>query len=112
MKLFTVMLKSLVLALVLTLSAKATDKVDINTASAAELDQVMVNVGPSKAQAIIDHRQANGPFKSVEELALVKGIGLKTVERNRDLIEARAGAGTADSRRPAGTPAVKPIERR
>ncbi len=112
MKLFTVMLKSLVLALVLTLSAKATDKVDINTASAAELDQVMVNVGPSKAQAIIDHRQANGPFKSVEELALVKGIGLKTVERNRDLIEVRAGAAPADSRRPAGTPAVKPIERR
>ena len=71
MKLFTVMLKSLVLSLLLAASAQATDKVDINTATAAELDQVLVNVGPAKAQAIVDHRQANGPFKSVEELALV-----------------------------------------
>lgn len=110
MKLFTVTLKSLVLALVLTVSAKAMDKVDINTASAAELDRVMVNVGPSKAQAIIDHRQANGPFKSVEELALVKGIGLNTVERNRDLIEVRAGS--APAKRATGTVAPKPVERR
>jgi competence protein ComEA len=110
MELFTVTLKSLVLALLLTVSAYATDKVDINTASAAELNQVLVNVGPSKAQAIIEHRQANGPFKSVEELALVKGIGLKTVERNRDLIEARAG--DAPAKKAAGTAAVQPVERR
>ncbi len=110
MKLFSVTLKSLVLALVLTVSAKATDKVDINTASAAELDRVMLNVGPSKAQAIVDHRQANGPFKSVEELALVKGIGLNTVERNRDLIE--VGAGAAPAKRATGTVAAKPVERR
>ncbi|HEX7991236.1 MAG TPA: ComEA family DNA-binding protein [Stenotrophomonas sp.] len=110
MKLFTVTLQSLILALVLTLTAHATDKVDINTASAAELNQVLVNVGPSKAQAIIEHRQANGPFKSVEELALVKGIGLKTVERNRDLIEARAGAAPAKSA--TGTVAAQPVERR
>ncbi|MCD9087785.1 ComEA family DNA-binding protein [Stenotrophomonas sp. SY1] len=110
MQLFAVMLKSLVLALLLTVSAQATDKVDINTASAAELGRVMVNVGPSKAQAIIDHRQANGPFRSVEELALVKGIGLKTVERNRDLIEVRAGV--APAKKPAGTAVPRPIERR
>ena len=110
MKLFTVTLQSLILALMLTLTAHAKDKVDINTASAAELNQVLVNVGPSKAQAIIEHRQANGPFKSVEELALVKGIGLKTVERNRDLIEARAGA--APAKNATGTVAAQPIERR
>ena len=112
MKLFTVTLQSLILALMLTLTAQAKDKdkVDINTASAAELNQVLVNVGPSKAQAIIEHRQANGPFKSVEELALVKGIGLKTVERNRDLIEARAGA--APAKNATGTVAAQPVERR
>ena len=110
MKLFTVTLQSLILALLLTLTAQAQDKVDINTASAAELNQVLVNVGPSKAQAIIEHRQANGPFKSVEELALVKGIGLKTVERNRDLIEARAGA--APAKKATGTVAAQPVERR
>jgi competence protein ComEA len=110
MKLFTVTLQSLILALLLTLTAQAKDKLDINTASAAELNQALVNVGPSKAQAIIEHRQANGPFKSVEELALVKGIGLKTVERNRDLIEARAGA--APAKKATGTVAVQPVERR
>ncbi|KRG66934.1 competence protein ComEA [Stenotrophomonas terrae] len=110
MKLFTVTLQSLILALLLTLTAQAKDKLDINTASAAELNQALVNVGPSKAQAIIEHRQANGPFKSVEELALVKGIGLKTVERNRDLIEARAGA--APAKKATGTVAAQPVERR
>ena len=110
MKLFTVTLQSLILALLLTHTAHAKDKVDINTASAAELNQVLVNVGPSKAQAIIEHRQANGPFKSVEELALVKGIGLKTVERNRDLIEARAGA--APAKKATGTVVAQPVERR
>ncbi|HBK47326.1 MAG TPA: competence protein ComEA, partial [Xanthomonadaceae bacterium] len=85
MKSFAVILKSLVLALLLSTNAHALEKVNINTASAAELDRVLVNVGPSKAEAIVEHRQANGPFKSAEELALVKGIGLKTVERNRDL---------------------------
>lgn len=108
MKLFTVMLRSLVLGLLLAASAHAADKVDINTATAAELGQVLVNVGPAKAQAIVDHRQANGPFKSVEELALVKGIGLKTVERNRELIEVKAGSGAA---KPAAV-AAQPIERR
>lgn len=90
MKSFTVVLKSLLLALLLSSNAYALDKVDINTASAEELDKVLVNVGRSKAEAIVEHRQANGPFKSAEELALVKGIGLKTVERNRDLIEVGA----------------------
>ena len=110
MKLLTVTLQSLIFALLLTLTAQAKDKVDINTASAAELNQVLVNVGPSKAQAIIEHRQANGPFKSVEELALVKGIGLKTVERNRDLIG--VGAGTASAARSAKAATAKPVERR
>ncbi len=110
MKLFTVMLKSLVLALVLTVSAHAMEKVDINTATAAELDRVLVNVGAAKAQAIVEYRQANGPFKSVEELALVKGIGLKTVERNRDLIDVGAGAAGAGGNARAAT--AKPIERR
>ncbi|MCL7713060.1 ComEA family DNA-binding protein [Stenotrophomonas mori] len=110
MKLFTVMLRSLVLAMVLNGPALAADKVDINTATATELDQVLVNVGAAKAQAIVDYRQANGPFKSVDELALVKGIGLKTVERNRDLIG--VGAGATSAAREAGTAAEPAIERR
>lgn len=107
MKSFTVVLKSLLLALLLSSNAYALDKVDINTASAEELDKVLVNVGRSKAEAIVEHRQANGPFKSAEELALVKGIGLKTVERNRDLIE--VGATMAPAKKAAKGAAVKPV---
>nr|WP_284175801.1 helix-hairpin-helix domain-containing protein [Xanthomonas citri] len=110
MKSFTVVLKSLLLALLLSSNAYALDKVDINTASAEELDKVLVNVGRSKAEAIVEHRQANGPFKSAEELALVKGIGLKTVERNRDLIE--VGATMAPAKKAAKGEAVKPVGRR
>ncbi|WP_313905083.1 ComEA family DNA-binding protein [Xanthomonas prunicola] len=110
MKSFTVVLKSLLLALLLSSNAYALDKVDINTASAEELDKVLMNVGRSKAEAIVEHRQANGPFKSAEELALVKGIGLKTVERNRDLIE--VGATMAPAKNAAKGAAVKPVGRR
>ena len=87
MKLFAVTWKSLLLGMVMMAgSVSARDKVDINTADAATLDRVMVNVGAAKAQAIVEFRQANGPFRSVEELTQVKGIGLATVDRNRDLI--------------------------
>ncbi len=79
-------LASLLLSLLIAGSALAADKVNINTADAATLDQVLVNVGPTKAEAIVAYRKANGAFKSAEQLALVKGIGLKTVEKNRDRI--------------------------
>ena len=80
------LLKSLVLSLLLTGSAFAADKVNINTADAATIDRVLLNIGPSKAEAIVAYRKANGAFKSADQLALVKGIGLKTIEKNRDRI--------------------------
>ncbi|MFT4248219.1 MAG: ComEA family DNA-binding protein [Pseudomonas sp.] len=110
MKSLVLVLQSLFLALLLSVTAHAAERVNINTASAADLDRVLVNVGPAKAQAIVAHRQTNGPFKSVEELALVKGIGLKTVERNRDLIE--VGAGRTPAAKAAKTAAAKPVQRR
>ena len=48
--------------------------VNLNTADLAELD-TLPGVGPATAQAIIDHRTRNGPFRSVEQLLEVKGIG-------------------------------------
>ena len=57
--------------------------VNINTADAATLARHMEGIGESKARAIVEHRQRNGAFRSVDELALVKGIGKKTLERNR-----------------------------
>ncbi|GAB6196627.1 ComEA family DNA-binding protein [Lysobacter xanthus] len=64
----------------------AVERVNINTADVATLDRVLVNIGPSKAEAIVAYRKTNGPFRSIDQLALVKGIGLKTIEKNRDRI--------------------------
>lgn len=57
--------------------------ININQADAATLDKALVGVGAEKAKAIVAFRQQHGPFKSVDELALVKGIGPKLIERNR-----------------------------
>lgn len=53
--------------------------VDINTAGEAELDK-LPGIGPAKAKAIVEDRAKNGPFKSVEDLKRVKGIGDKTLD--------------------------------
>ncbi|SIQ31553.1 ComEA family DNA-binding protein [Aquipseudomonas alcaligenes] len=58
--------------------------VNINTADLDVLQSELVGVGKVKAQAIIDHRNANGPFASVDELLEVKGIGAVILEKNRD----------------------------
>lgn len=105
MKSLNALLQSLVLSLLLTGTALAAEKVNINTADAATIDRVLLNVGPSKAEAIVAHRKANGAFRSAEQLAMVKGIGLKTVEKNRDRIVVGAVA-------PARKPATKAVVRR
>ena len=112
MKSFAHTVFAAVLSLLIAAQALATEKVNINTADAAALDRVLVGVGPSKAAAIVEYRKANGPFKSAEELAMVKGIGLSTVEQNRDRIELRTGASPA--RKPAAATAApaKPVARR
>lgn len=60
--------------------------ININTADAATLATGLKGVGPSKAEAIISYRESYGPFKAVEELAAVKGIGESLISQNRDKI--------------------------
>jgi competence protein ComEA len=71
--------------------------VDVNTADAKTLAKELDGVGMSKAQAIVDYRKANGPFKTAEDLTKVKGLGKKTVELNRQNLRfepaAKAAAG-------------------
>jgi len=84
---FSLLLKSLLLSLALASSAFAAGKVDINQAGAAELAEALNGVGLAKAEAIVAHREQNGPFQSADQLAEVKGIGLRTVDKNREVIE-------------------------
>jgi len=56
--------------------------VDINQAGIDEL-ATLDQIGQKKAQAIIQYREIHGPFKTVEDLAQVKGVGQNTVEKNR-----------------------------
>lgn len=58
--------------------------VNINTADAQSLADNINGVGLKRAQAIIDYRDVHGPFKSVDELVQVKGIGSKLLEHNRE----------------------------
>ncbi len=62
------------------------EQLNINTADAATIADTLKGVGLKKAEAIIEFRSTNGPFMAVDELALVKGIGQKTVDANRALI--------------------------
>jgi competence protein ComEA len=57
--------------------------VDINTADATTLASAMNGVGEKKAATIVAYRDAHGPFARVEDLSNVKGIGLSTIEKNR-----------------------------
>jgi competence protein ComEA len=60
--------------------------VNVNSASAESISEELKGVGLKKAQAIVEYRKTHGPFKSVDDLALVKGIGSRTVEINRQNI--------------------------
>jgi len=62
-----------------------TELIDINIASAAELES-LPGIGPTTAQKIIDYREQNGPFLSIEDIINVPGIGPGTYERIKDLI--------------------------
>lgn len=57
--------------------------VDINTADAKALATAMTGVGEKRAQRIVEYRAKNGPFKSLDDLTRVKGIGKASVDRNR-----------------------------
>lgn len=74
----------LILALAIpSLSSFAAEAVDINKASAEEIAE-LDNIGPKKAKEIVEYREKNGAFKSLDDLQGVKGIGKATIEKNRD----------------------------
>lgn len=78
--------------------------VNVNTASQAELE-ALNGIGPVKAKAILDYRQKNGPFKSVDDLKKVTGIGDKTLESIRKDVSL-SGASTPPAAKPGAKPAA------
>ena len=84
MKLIT----SLLLTLLLTLPVIGfgAESININTADKETLMSVIKGVGEKKADAIIAYRKENGPFKSVDELANIKGIGQSMIDTHRELL--------------------------
>ncbi len=74
---------ALVLPFALWAAFAAAQPVDINQADAAQIAQAMKGVGQSRAEAIIQFREQHGPFRRIEDLIKVRGIGEKLVEANR-----------------------------
>jgi competence protein ComEA len=64
--------------------------VDVNTADAKTLSKELQGIGMAKAEAIVSYREKNGPFKSAEDLAKVKGVGKKLVDQNKSNIKFEA----------------------
>lgn len=69
------------------LSSGSDEKVNINTASAEELDARLPGVGPVLAQRIVDYRNTHGFFRTIEDLQNVSGIGSRRYEQIKDLVK-------------------------
>lgn len=78
--------KPLLAALAVLPMAAWAGPVDLNSADAATLAKELKGIGPSRAEAIVAWREANGPFKAPEEIVLVQGIGERVLEDNRELL--------------------------
>jgi competence protein ComEA len=72
--------------------AAATTPLNLNTATAAQLE-TLPGIGAATAQRIVEYREKNGPFKKVEELMNVRGVGEKTFLKLKPLITVTAPGG-------------------
>jgi competence protein ComEA len=81
--------------------------VNVNTADANTLARELDGIGPVKAQAIVEYRQKNGPFRAAEDLLKVQGIGQRVLDQNRPNIRIeKAGQAPSTAAKPA--PARQP----
>jgi competence protein ComEA len=92
------------LATLLMVQLVQAEPVNVNTADATALAKALNGIGPAKAKAIVSYRVKNGPFKSVDLLAMVEGITQKLIEKNR--ADIKLGGAAA----PAAPPAAKPAK--
>jgi competence protein ComEA len=82
------LINSILLTLLLSLPiiGFSAESININTADKETLMSVIKGVGDKKAEAIINYREENGSFKSVDDLANVKGIGQAMIEKHREML--------------------------
>lgn len=78
-------------------TAWAAVPVNVNSASAEEISENLKGIGLSKAQLIVEYRETNGSFMHVDELVKVKGIGIKTIDRNRGKIVVEDGEASSEN---------------
>ena len=85
-------MKKLFFVMVLTLLFAGTTfaAININTASQAELESLQ-GIGPAKAKAIVEYREKNGSFASVDDLKKISGIGSGTIKQLRDVVTVEVG---------------------
>ena len=83
------------------------EPVNVNTADAGALAKALNGIGPAKAKAIVAYRDKNGPFKTVDQLAMVEGITQKLIDKNR--ADLKLGADKPGAAGPAA-PAAKPAK--
>jgi competence protein ComEA len=81
--------------------------VNVNTADVATIAKELDGIGKAKAQAIVEYRQKNGPFRSPEDLLKVEGIGQKVLDMNRGNIRLDKAAAAPAAGQPAKKPAAK-----
>jgi competence protein ComEA len=86
-------------ALLLSTAVFALEPIDINTADAQSLARHIQGVGQAKAEAIVSYRKKNGHFTVIDDLAKVKGIGLQTVNKNRDRLTIGAKTAAVSSKK-------------
>lgn len=78
--------------------------VNVNTATAEELDKGLAGIGPAKAAAIAKYRETNGPFRSVDDLANVPGIKGGTLDKIRPMVSVGAGTTAPALKKPSVPP--------
>lgn len=93
--------RGLIQALVVALlpAVASAGPVNVNTADAATLAKELDGVGPAKAQAIVEYRQKNGPFRAADDLLRVDGIGERVLEQNRANIRLDKGGAAPAAQR-------------
>ena len=90
----------MILGMWLAMMGAALAQVNINTATKEQLDGLK-GIGPTKAQAIVDYRTKNGPFKTVDDLEKVNGIGpgtMKDLRSNITVADGKAAPAKADKK--------------